>query len=63
MCRLRPGEGRAESQAAALGEETDSKRAPTGKNEWSKKKLKLVILNLIRQSMLTAWVWRQCHLE
>ena len=25
MCRLRPGEGRTESQAAALGEETDSK--------------------------------------
>ena len=27
MYRLRPGEGRTESQAAALGEETDSKRA------------------------------------
>ena len=31
MCRLRPGEGRTVSQAAALGEETDSKRALSGK--------------------------------
>ena len=27
MCRLRPGEGRTESQAAALGDKTDSKQA------------------------------------
>ena len=39
MCRLRPGEGRTESQAAALGEETDSKRAPSGKDEWSERSL------------------------
>ena len=39
MCRLRPGEGRTESQAAALGEETDSKRALSGKDEWSKRSL------------------------
>ena len=40
MCRLRPGEGRIESQAAELGEETDSKRALSGTNEWSKRSVK-----------------------
>ena len=39
MCRLRPGEGRIESQAAALGEETDSKRVLSGKDERSKRSL------------------------
>ena len=39
MCRLRTGEGITESQAAALGEETDSKRALSGKDELSKRSL------------------------
>ena len=50
MWRLRPDEGRTESQAAALGNETNNKRALSGKGEWSK----LVILNLARQSKLMA---------
>ena len=37
MCRLTPGEGIIESQVTALGEDTDSKRALSGKDEWSKR--------------------------
>ena len=39
MCRLRPGEGITESQAAAMGEETDCKLALSGKDELSKRSL------------------------
>ena len=35
--QVKTGEGITESQAAALGEETDSKRALSGKDEWSKR--------------------------
>ena len=35
--QVKTGEGITESQATALGEETDSKHALLGKDEWSKR--------------------------
>ena len=62
MCRLRPGEGRTESQATALGEETDRNGLCQVRMN-GQKEAEIGDSQSYKTEYADGTVRRQCHLE